>query len=182
MSKAFLIHTFPDYYATDSGKIYSRKQGRFKQLKQQKNQSGYLTVLLRKQNKDYRILVHRLVAETFILNPENKPQVNHKNGIKTDNRVENLEFCTSSENMQHACKKLGFKPNNPSLGKLGKESPLSKIVLQIKNNKVIASFYGTQEASRQTGIRQCTIAACCRGNQKTSGGFQWTYKNNNDKV
>lgn len=133
--------------------------------------SGYKSVILYK-TKAKRICVHRLVAEAFIPNPDNKPEINHKNGIKTDNRVKNLEWVTKSENQIHRYNVL--KQRMPC----GKECKKSRIILQIKNNKIINYFYGSREAEKETGINHSAIIGCCinRKNFKTAGGFEWKYK------
>lgn len=82
------------------------KKGRI--LKPQKAVKGYIRVTLCNEEYCKPFKIHRLVAEHFIPNPENKPQVNHINGDKTDNRVDNLEWCTNGENQLHAYK-LGLK-------------------------------------------------------------------------
>lgn len=179
MNPCVKVDGFPNYYVTSSGSVYSRsyrQTGRVKKLKPMVDLNNYLTIDLFNGTKRCNKKIHRLVAEAFIPNPENKPQINHKNGNKKDNRVENLEWATSAENILHAYRVLRRRSPCPALGKLGVLNKLSKKVVQIKNGKTIASFWGTEEAERQTGINQSNISACCRGLRKTAGKYQWAYK------
>ncbi len=89
------IKDYDNYMITKSGKIWSNYKMRF--LKWSLGQNGYYTIRLYNNKKSKLFYIHRLIAVFFIENLENKPCINHKNGIKTDNRIENLEWCTISE-------------------------------------------------------------------------------------
>lgn len=107
MQSIIKINGFNDGYGVSSdGRVFTFKQGRNREVKQHEHK-GYKRVFLFNENKRKSFFVHRLVALHFIPNPENKEQINHKDGNKLNNRVENLEWCTKAENQKHSREVLG---------------------------------------------------------------------------
>ena len=106
------IVRFPKYFVSQSGKVFSRKYGYGKELKQSESK-GYRRVALSRGNKRKIFVVHQLVALAFIPNPKRKPFINHKDGNKRNNNVENLEWVTRAENDKHSREVLG----NTGIGK-----------------------------------------------------------------
>ena len=128
--------------------------------------------------KDYKKneLIHRLVALAFIPNPENKPFVNHINGIKTDNRVENLEWVTAKENVNHGWSIGLMKINKPNLGKFGKFAPASKKVIALDMNGKILSYHNSiTEAAKIYKVSNSSISNCLNNKSKTTKGISWQY-------
>lgn len=179
------VRSIPRYVTMLNGVVRFNK-GRV--LKIQTDKYGYSTVPVFANNKKSTKTVHRLIAKTFIPNPENKPWVNHINGIKTDNRVENLEWATPSEDSIHAFKIGLRKAPQFWLGKLGKENPNSKVVIQYTmDGEFVAEYAGTLEANRKTGINDRDIASMASNRprkgsngkyyyRKSAGGYIWKWK------
>lgn len=128
---------------------------------------GYQRITLSKEGKLHTMCIHKLVAEAFIPNPENKPCIDHIDTNPSNNCVDNLRWCTHSENMN----------NSVTLQHL-KECRITKPVLQydLKDN-FIAEYISGREAARQVNIQQASLVRCLQGTQKTAGGYKWRYKN-----
>lgn len=144
---------------------------------------GYWQVLLRKEGKTKRFVIHRLVADAFIPNPLNLPQVNHKNGIKTDNRIENLEWVTEKQNINHAWRTglidiEGVKERGKAAAK---KSRLPIIQLSLEG-KVLKVYESMSKAQELTQIPAPNIIEVCKNRRKTAGGFLWCYLNEDKRV
>lgn len=172
------------YSVSSHGRVLSKKFNEPKILVQRLSPYGYPTVGLSHANKKKGLVVHRLVAKAFIPNPLNKATVNHKNGIKTDNRVENLEWMTNSENIKDAHRMGLMNPaaliNHPSVSK-----PVAQLDL---SGNLIKVFPSATEASRILGVRHSTISKVIAGfgykykktgrvksAKKTCKGFKWRF-------
>lgn len=143
--------------------------------------SGYLYVNLWKDGKPTSERVHRLVASCFCDKSPDAQCVNHINGIKTDNRAENLEWCTYSENTKDAYRRGLISAtkgtSNGMYGVHGKEHPSSKPVLQYSlEGDFIAEYESGIEAGNILGVDGSSIQRCARGDRKTAFGYRWSYK------
>lgn len=140
--------------------------------------TGYKTVNI----KEKKYSIHRLVAEAFIPNPENKAQVNHKDGNKLNNCVSNLEWVTPKENVQHAFK-IGLCDNAKTIISSMKVS--AKIIFQYDlQGNYIKSYKGSVEAQNELNnqnikVNARNIRSVCNGQRKTAGGFIWRYHDRN---
>ena len=141
----------------------------------------YQTIKLCKNGKQHLHLVHRLVAQTFIPNPYNKPEINHIDGNKHNNCVSNLEWVTRQENAIHSIKN-GLQTKE-QLNKAVKSmlKATKKKVLQIKNGKVVARYDGLRQACRENNYSHGFISGCINGKYKSAYGYEWKFEKENEK-
>lgn len=156
-----------DYEVSNVGQIRNVRTGRI--LKQKIDRFGYCQVCLYKDGVPKWVKVHRLVALAFIPNPKNLPEVNHKDECKTNNRLDNLEWCTSKYNKNYGTR-------NQRAGKAIAKA-LSKPVEQLDlSGRVVAKYPSTIEVQRVLGFANGCISEACRNGVKRYGYF-WRYKN-----
>lgn len=136
---------------------------------------GYLQVSLTINNKPKWYWAHRLVAFAFIPNPQNKPFINHINCKPNDNRVENLEWCTQSENLKHSFR-MGRKPSITMLGRKGALHPNSVSVTQYdKKGRFIKKWESINMACEALKVHHANIIKVCKGQRSYAYGYKWEY-------
>lgn len=161
------ISKFSDYLVTDRGEVISLilthnlwgRKPRYKTLKLTTQRNGYVACSIVNNNgKVFTRKVHRLVAEAFISNPDNLPCVNHINGIKTDNRVENLEWCSHSHNTRHAYN-IGL-----CVGRSGTNNNQAKLTIQdVKTIRQLKGIVTQSTLATRFGVTQSNIGCVQRG-------------------
>lgn len=168
------IEGYDDYQVSNKGRVRSYKNGKETILKGWIQNTGYLTVSL--NNKKYS--VHRLVANAFIHRLKNKEIINHKDGNKLNNCVENLEWCSYQENSKHAWD-IGLMEKSRSLNSILKQR--AKIIGQFDlEENFIRAFSGSVEAEQHLikqgiSVNARNIRSVCQGKRNKAGGFKWKY-------
>lgn len=140
-------------------------------LKVNPNTKGYPSVCLSKNSKTITYGIHILVARAFIPNPDNLPQVNHKDEDKTNNCADNLEWCTNKYNSNYGTR-------NQRIGKKLTNSNLSKPICQYTTEgELVKKWPSSMEVQRQLSFISRNIRSCCSGKHKTAYGYIWKYEN-----
>lgn len=152
------------YQISNVGNVKNIKTGRI--LRPFKNTQGYLCLNLFKNGTKRTARVHRLVAQSFIPNPQNLPQVNHKDEIRTNNVVGNLEWCDAQYNNNYGTRT-----------KRSAESHQKPILQFDKNGLYLREWSSATKASERLNIPQGNICKCCLGHRGSAGGYIWKYKN-----
>lgn len=172
------------YLVSNTGLIYSKMSN--KVLKPNKMSNGYLSVELFKDGKSKRLLIHRIVAEAFIDNPESLPIVNHKDEDRTNNSVDNLEWCTQKYNANYG-NALEKKKRNRTVSDavknsllLGSKSRQISVLQFTKSGEFLKRFNSAVEAGRILKINASHIGETCKQIRKSAGGFCWQYERSVD--
>ena len=153
------------YEVSDQGRVKSLKFGKERIMKNIRNKDGYLSVGLRKNREQKLYLVHRLVAQTFIPNPDNLPEVNHKDEDKINNKVSNLEWCDRKYNQNYGT----------GIQRMAEKK--SKSVLQYtKSGEFVKEWKSGMDVQRNINYSRSDISLCCNGKLKSANGFVWKFK------
>lgn len=160
------------YQISNDGIVRNQKTGK---IKKDTNSKGYRRVGLFKNSIGKWFAVHRLVAEAFIPNPDNLPVVNHKDEDKTNNKVENLEWCTVEYNNRY-----GTAPKRHGLTQRNRPD-CSKQVEQYDLNDNLVKVYNSVSETRYYGFCYSSVSKCCRGERKTHKKFKWCFKDAESK-
>ena len=153
------------YEVSDIGRVKSLKYGKERILKPRETHGGYLQVSLCKDGQIKQTYVHRLVAEAFIQNQNNLETVNHKDEVKTNNTVSNLEWMSQKDNTNYGTRNKRIAEALSNQVKMFDKS----------TGELLAAFPSTHEAERVTGIAHPNISSCCNGKYKSAGGYVWRY-------
>lgn len=182
------IKGFEDYQITDDGRVWSKITRKW--LKPQIGGGGYCFVILCKDGKHHIKKVHRLVAEAFIPNPDNKPCIDHCNTIRTDNRSCNLRWVTYKENsnnpmtLQHNSEgqkgkivagKTRAKISETLKGRKPKNMIPPKSIFQYTKDGVLVKVWESGAECGRSGYNKGNISKCCQGLRETADGYKWTF-------
>lgn len=163
---------YSNYEVYSDGRIYSKTRKKFMTNKIMKD--GYVRMEMYKDKKPKMLNVHRMVAEIFVPNPENKPFVNHIDGNKQNNDYRNLEWVTQKENIEHAYK------TGLSKKQLKNTGPLCKKVYMYNGDKLMNVFPSISEVYRLLGYQRCCIQRACETGKLYKGCFWRHNRTSND--
>ena len=159
------IEGYENLYAISSkGRCWSYKANKF--LKETANNDGYLRFSLFKDGKHKRYLAHRLVAKSFVANPNQYPEINHINENIKDNCIENLEWCTHKQNLNY-----GSRNKKVSMALKNNQNSAKRV----QNIDTLNIYDSLTKAEKETGISKAQICLCCKFKAKTAGGYHWRY-------
>lgn len=140
------------------------------------SKNWYCKIVLHKNNKKYYMLLHRLIILSFVYNINNYPQINHIDGNKTNNNLDNLEYCNASQNQIHSFNVLSRTKSRARLWKKWKDNPFSKMIYQYNLLwELLNSWHWWCEVQRELWFNQWLISHCCLWKCNTAYGFIWKY-------
>jgi hypothetical protein len=160
-----------EYSVSDTGLVYSHRRN--KVLKNQHNKEGYVRIHLSKDRSDNITLVHRLVAEAFIPNPNNYHEINHRDESRDNNTVSNLEWCTRTYNNNYGTKikRMVAHTDYTKLSVLfGK-----RVVCMTLDGEYINTFTSIKSAAREFGLCEASVSKCCNGARNKAGQYKFAF-------